>query len=158
MCGEHDEIPLRGGRVSQGLVRIGDTVRCPRTVNSTFVRRLLHHLTTALARPLTSVSMSKGAMFGDVPADLVLHGGCRAAALIRRFHDLSAALVATPAAGIEVVCHNDLSPCNFVFRDGVPAALIPRRRVRAPTTSAMQPGCGSISARPRSPRLSSSGG
>lgn len=24
----------------------------------------------------------------------------------------------------EVVCHNDLSPCNFVFRDGQPAALI----------------------------------
>jgi aminoglycoside phosphotransferase (APT) family kinase protein len=47
--------------------------------------------------------------------------------LIRRFHDLSAELVATPAAqavGIEVICRDDLSPCNFVFTDGAPVAMI----------------------------------
>jgi Ser/Thr protein kinase RdoA (MazF antagonist) len=67
---------------------------------------------------------------GEVPADLTFHDDdtlCRAASLIRRFHDLSAELVATPAAaavGIETVCHNDLSPCNFVFRAGAPVAII----------------------------------
>ncbi len=63
---------------------------------------------------------------GDVPPDLsgsfdeqTLH---RAARLIRTFHDLSVDFVA--ANGDEVVCHNDLSPCNFVFRNGDPMAMI----------------------------------
>ena len=134
MGGDRDEIPLRGGRVTQGVVRIGDTVRRPQTVNSTFVRELLHHLAASGfdAAPAHLGLDEQGRdiltfIDGDVPADLALHGDetlCRAAALIRRFHDVSAALVVAPTPGIEVVCHNDLSPCNFVFRDGVPAALI----------------------------------
>ena len=27
-------------------------------------------------------------------------------------------------ARFEVICHNDLSPCNFVFRAGIPVAMI----------------------------------
>ena len=52
---------------------------------------------------------------------------CAAASMIRTFHDLSAELVSHPAAaaaGTEVLCHNDLSPCNFVFRGGAPVAMI----------------------------------
>jgi aminoglycoside phosphotransferase (APT) family kinase protein len=50
-----------------------------------------------------------------------------AARLIRAYHDATALLFATPSAQkicIEVACHNDLSPCNTVFRDGRPVALI----------------------------------
>jgi len=54
--------------------------------------------------------------------------------VIREYHDAVASfepqpdaqwqvLVGTPREH-EVVCHNDLSPCNTVFRDGVPFALI----------------------------------
>ena len=137
MFDEPDGIPLRGGRTARGVVRVGDTVRRPPTPNSEFVQQLLRHLR---ARGFEGVPSLLGTdecgrdMFafveGEVPADLALHGDeplCRAASLIRRFHDLSAELVATPAAnavGIEVICHNDLSPCNFVFRGDVPMALI----------------------------------
>ena len=67
---------------------------------------------------------------GDVPEDLSYFEEpalCKAASLIRTFHDLSSDLVAIPTeaeTSIDVVCHNDLSPCNFVFRDGTPVAII----------------------------------
>jgi len=67
---------------------------------------------------------------GVVPPELGEHDDKtleNAARLIRTYHDATALLFATPSAQkicIEVVCHNDLSPCNTVFRDGRPVALI----------------------------------
>jgi hypothetical protein len=40
-----EETRLSGGRVTDGVVRIGDTVRRPAKDNSPFVRELLSHLT-----------------------------------------------------------------------------------------------------------------
>ena len=45
-----------------------------------------------------------------------------AARLIRAYHDATAG--SALAGEDEVVCHNDLSPCNFVFRDGKPVGII----------------------------------
>jgi Ser/Thr protein kinase RdoA (MazF antagonist) len=45
-----------------------------------------------------------------------------AARLLRRLHDATAG--SELAGGHEVVCHNDPSPCNYVFVDGRPAAFI----------------------------------
>jgi aminoglycoside phosphotransferase (APT) family kinase protein len=42
--------------------------------------------------------------------------------VIRRYHDATAG--SALAGQREVVCHNDLSPCNFVFRGGVPVGII----------------------------------
>jgi len=63
---------------------------------------------------------------GDVPSELdagfsdeVL---LEAAGLIRRFHDATAGSALTGEH--EIVCHHDLSPCNFVFRHDRPVAII----------------------------------
>jgi hypothetical protein len=132
-----DEIPLTGGRVTAGVVRIGNTVHRPPTANSDFVHRLLDHLGSKgfEGAPSFLGTDERGRdiltfIDGDVPAELEFHDDealCGAARIIRRFHDLSVELVASPAAravGIEVICHNDLSPCNFVFRGGAPVAMI----------------------------------
>lgn len=130
-----DEVPLRGGRVTAGAVRVGETVRRPPTANSDFVKRLLRHLADRgfAGAPASLGTDERGRdvftfIPGDVPADLAFHDDGtlrRAAVLIRRYHDLSADLVvALAGVGIEVVCHNDLSPCNFVFREGTPVAII----------------------------------
>jgi Ser/Thr protein kinase RdoA (MazF antagonist) len=137
MSGNRNELPLSGGRVTPGVVRVGDTVRRPPTANSEFVRRLLQHLAAkgfdGAPTPLGIDEQGRETFTfidGEVPTDLGFYDDKtlrEAASLIRRFHDLSAELVAAPdaaAKGIEVVCHNDLSPCNFVFRDGVPVAML----------------------------------
>ena len=131
------EIPLQGGRTTPGIVRIGQTVRRPPTSNSNFVQRLLQHLAArgfqGTPVPLGTDELGRDILSfveGEVPGELSVHDDdvLRAAAtLIRRFHDLGAELVAATAAqavGIEVVCHNDLSPCNFVFRSRLPVAII----------------------------------
>lgn len=129
------EIPLSGGRVTPGIVRVGSTVRRPATHNSPFVRRLLEHLTSNgsnFTPSFLGVDASERDVLsfieGEVPEELAWfeeHTLREAALLIRRFHDLSAGLIASSASeGNEVVCHNDLSPCNFVFRGETPVAVI----------------------------------
>jgi aminoglycoside phosphotransferase (APT) family kinase protein len=131
------EVSLVGGRVTAGVVRVENTVRRPPTANSDFVRRLLDHVTFGdfEGAPSALGIDERGRdilsfIEGEVPTELTHHDDETlrvAARLIRRFHDLSAELVATPAAQaveIEVICHNDLSPCNFVFRAGAPVAMI----------------------------------
>jgi tRNA A-37 threonylcarbamoyl transferase component Bud32 len=135
MTDAQTEIPLSGGRVTAGVVRVGDTVRKPVTENSGFVRSLLEHLASNgsdFSPDFLRVDESERDVLtfidGDVPEDLAYFDEktLRAAAiLIRKFHDLSAELVTTDAASsIEVACHNDLSPCNFVFRGEMPVAII----------------------------------
>jgi aminoglycoside phosphotransferase (APT) family kinase protein len=131
------EVPLRGGRTTSGVVRIGDTVRRPPSTNAHFVRSLLGHLSHSKfgAAPIFLGVDDRGRdvlsfIEGEVPADLAPHEDRtlrQAASIIRRFHDIGADFVATLVdrpADSETVCHNDLSPCNFVFRDGVPVAII----------------------------------
>ncbi|MEO1201982.1 MAG: phosphotransferase [Pseudomonadota bacterium] len=125
------EIPLSGGRTTPGVVRVGDTVRKPATDNSAFIAGLLEHLAASGSdfSPEFSGFDDRGRIVlgyidGTVPRDLsIFHDQTLkgAARLIRRFHDLSSEYANVDA---EVVCHNDLSPCNFVFRDDAPVAII----------------------------------
>jgi Ser/Thr protein kinase RdoA (MazF antagonist) len=140
-----NEIPLIGGRVTPGVVLVDETVRRPLGARSGFVHELLAHLETAgfhAAPRLLGVdehgreilSYIEGTVPPDLQPDHPDSTLAAAARLIRRFHDTTAG--SRLAAAEEVVCHNDLSPCNFVFRTGRPVALIdfdaaapgPRRR------------------------------
>jgi len=127
------EISLRGGRVTSGVVRVGDTVRRPAKANAALVRALLGELARrgfdAAPRYLGRDEQGRETfsyLEGEVPDELDAGLGdetlIAAACLIRRYHDATAGSLLAGSA--EVVCHNDLSPCNFVFRDATPVAII----------------------------------
>jgi RimJ/RimL family protein N-acetyltransferase len=137
------EEPLRGGRVTPGVVRVGDTVRRPHGPHSAFVGELLEDLARAGfgGAPLRLGVDEQGRdvlsfVPGEVPRDLGFFSDEQLVAafeLLRCFHDFTAG---SPLRGdAEVVCHGDVSPCNTVFRNGQPIALIdfdtaaPGRRV-----------------------------
>ncbi|AXK34808.1 trifolitoxin immunity protein [Streptomyces armeniacus] len=121
--------PLPGGFVSTP-VRVGDTVRRAPSPRAEYVRRLLDFLAAAgwdgAPRHLGTddegrevLSYLPGHVAWEPPAQQPPavgsdEGVAEVAALVREFHDLTAG---TPLAeGHEVVCHNDLSPKNTVYR------------------------------------------
>lgn len=129
-----DEIPLLGGRVTAGIVRVGDTVRRPISGDRTSVHALLRHLASVgfdgTPRFLGIDETGREILSflpGEVPTDLGHYDDTAlqaAATLLRRFHDATSTFPAVIASGAEVICHNDWGPPNAVFRDGVPVALI----------------------------------
>ena len=142
---------LTGDGVTQGIVRVGDTVRRPLRPFSLTVQAYLAHLRDAgfTGAPLPFGVDEQGRevlsfVHGEVPrnplppetaGDEVL---VALAGLIRALHEASAGWVppsgavwgGTPASAgqvteaAELVSHRDYYPGNVVFRDGLPAALI----------------------------------
>jgi len=142
---------LIGDGVTQGIVRIGDTVRRPLRPFSLTVQAYLAHLRdagfTGAPLPLGIDEQGREVLSfvpGDVPrnplppetaGDDVL---VALAQLIRALHDASAGWVPPPGAvwggtpasmgriadRTELVSHRDYYPGNVVFRDGLPVALI----------------------------------
>jgi Ser/Thr protein kinase RdoA (MazF antagonist) len=126
-----EEVALPGGRLTRGVVRVGDTVRRPRSPSSAFVARLLAHLERhgcawaprylgedALGRDILSfMPGATPASWGYFP-DETLH---QAARIVRQLHDWTRG--SELAAG-SVVCHHDPGPNNFVFVDDEPVAII----------------------------------
>jgi hypothetical protein len=122
------EEPLPGGNVTE-VVRIGDTVRRPPGERAAYVRELLgllgragwpgapRHLgTDERGREVLSYIDGHVAWEPLQPASVIGEESlAEVARLTRQFHDLTAG---TPLAeGGEVVCHNDLSLKNTVYRD-----------------------------------------
>ncbi|SEC48217.1 Phosphotransferase enzyme family protein [Streptomyces sp. 3213] len=126
------EVPLHGGRVTPGVVRVGDTVRRPVTEASPFVARLLGHLERrgfAGAPRHLGVDAAGRDTFsylpGQVPARFRRWTDVQVAAagvLLRSLHDATRGFA--PAGASPVVCHHDPGPNNAVFRDGLPYAFI----------------------------------
>lgn len=126
---------LPGGFVNV-VLRVGDTVRRTAPERADFVHAVLDHLRdrgwTGAPRFLGTDERGREILTyldGHVPLtppervalatpDAVSAVG----ALLRELHDLTAG---TALAGDrEVVCHNDLSPKNTVYRDGRPVAFL----------------------------------
>ncbi len=120
------ELSLPGGNVNS-VVRVGDTVRRP--PSSAFTRELLGLFerhgwrgsprfmgVDELGREILSFVDGHVAWDDEQPPDVTSDQSLAAVAeLVREFHDLTAG---TAMAGEhEVVCHNDLSPKNTVYRD-----------------------------------------
>ncbi|MFJ7071878.1 phosphotransferase family protein [Streptomyces sp. NPDC098781] len=134
-----EERVLGGGAVNQ-VVRVGTTVRRRPSERSGYVRELLAHFESrgweGAPRHLGTDQQGRE-VFGYVEGRVAITPRERAAActdagllrvvqLVRAVHDMTHG---TPlAAGLDVVCHNDLAPKNTVYTvedgDWWPTALI----------------------------------
>jgi Phosphotransferase enzyme family len=128
------ETPLIGGRVTSGVVRVGETVRRPVMGDRTVQHELLSHLERRgfkgcprflgideLGREILSF------LPGDVPCDLGHYSDAQlsvAADVLRRFHDATIDFEPVRKKSAEVMCHNDWGPPNAVFRNGLPYGII----------------------------------
>lgn len=146
------EIPLQGGDVTDGVVRVGDTVRRPVTEATPAVHALLRHLEAAgfagaprvlgtdeLGREVLSYLPGTTGVNAVSVTDEAL---ARLGGLLREFHEATAGFPLTRGgwaggsnddAPAEVIGHCDLTPENVVLRDGRPCAFIDFDQAR-PTT------------------------
>jgi hypothetical protein len=152
--GQRDERPLIGDGVTQGIVRVGDTVRRPVRPFTATVHAYLAHLHTAgfsdAPVPLGLDDQGREMLSfvpGDVPREPLPPDTAgeevlvELARLVRRLHDAAHGWVppadarwggtpgarsrnSTPDGEPLLVSHRDYCPGNVVFRDGLPAALI----------------------------------
>lgn len=126
------EIPLRGGRITQGVVRKGDCVLRPVCKNGTFVHDALIWLERNGVRSaprFLGVDERGREILSFLPGETPDNIGfftdeqcLQAVHIISRHHDAFSGYPGCPR-GL-TVCHNDLSPCNFVFSQGKPYAVI----------------------------------
>ena len=125
------EIPLTGGRITKGVVKKGNQVLRPLCSNSAFVHDVLKWLEKKgvdLAPKFIGITDDRREIIsfldGTSPdnigwfSDNQIH---EAGKSIKRLHDgLSDFPGCTDG---KTVCHNDLSPCNFMFLYDLPYAV-----------------------------------
>lgn len=137
---DSQEIPLYGGDVTEGVVRVADTVRRPMRPSSASVHALLRHLEAVgfdgAPRVLGIDDLGREVLTfveGEVPTRplpgyaVTEETLAELARLLRRFHDAAASFTAPPGAVWEVgsapddepelIGHCDVTPENVVFRE-----------------------------------------
>ena len=127
-----EEIPLTGGWVTEGVVRVGDTVRRPSRPSSEYVHTVLEHLERcgfdAAPRFLgydedgrEALTFLEGEVLHDCHALVLTDKQLTVSAqLLKSYHDCTALL----EDDAEVICHGDYGPWNLVWRDELPIAII----------------------------------
>jgi len=131
------EMPLKGGNMSSGVVRIGDTIRRPAGPWTPAVHALLGYLHTVgfhgAPRPL-GIDEHGREILTFIPGTVAWPGNFilldpddrlrRVARLIREFHDAVTGFrappdaqwqVLIPAEGTGIIAHHDLAPWNLII-------------------------------------------
>ena len=120
------EIPLSGGRLTPGIVRVGNTVRRPAKDNAAFVHDLLFFLEDQ-SFPFAPRFLGRDEQGRDILSYLEgenwLESGSglsddllvQVARTIRQYHDLTAG--SPLAQGHEIVAHHELGPHNTIFHE-----------------------------------------
>lgn len=153
---DHDpaeEVPLAGGDVTEGVVRVGDTVRRPQSAKAPVIHRLLQHLDMigfdgaprflgVDAHGREALTYVHGEVAGRPRPPWIADESrlLSVARLVRRYDDAAATfgvppdvvlaiphlpgLPALPERGPAILAHMDITPENVVFRDGEAVALI----------------------------------
>lgn len=130
-----DEQALTGGNVSDGVVRIGSTVRKPWAASTPSVFRFMTTVREAgvdvpavlgrddQGRQITEFIPGQLAMEANPLTHAELH---RVGTMVRAIHDASQSFTpphdaqwstAIPAPDEELMCHNDLAPWNLIIGD-----------------------------------------
>ncbi|MEU6348692.1 aminoglycoside phosphotransferase family protein [Streptomyces sp. NPDC047072] len=130
MAAGGEEVPLSGGRITAGVVRIADTVRRPTSASSPYVAVLLTHLErqgfSGAPRHLGTDERGRDVLShipGEVPSRFQRWTDAQVAAAGRLLRNLHHATRTLPGAA-PVVCHHDPGPNNTVFRTELPVAFI----------------------------------
>jgi hypothetical protein len=120
------EIPLSGGRLTPGIMRVGNTVRRPSKGNAAFVHELLLFLEDQ-GFPFAPrffgrdeqgrdiLSYLEGETWPDSGSGLSDDLLMQAARAIRSYHD--ATVGSRLAQGHEIVAHHELGPHNTIFQE-----------------------------------------
>ena len=126
------EIKLTGGRSTVGVVKVGNFVFRPHKKESDFANSFLKYLEDnnfACSQKYSGRDENGRDKFqyikGYVPNEIgntTLNQLCQFMKIVRQFHDISRGFTNSG----KVICHNDLSPCNTVFLNDMPVAIIDR--------------------------------
>jgi len=124
-------IELSGGRTTEGVVKIADTVRRPHKDTSDYANEVLTFLrgnNFSYCPEFLGIDESGRNTYtyidGFVPDDIgntTIEQLCTFMKIVREFHDRSTIFLNSTD---KVLCHNDLSPCNTIFLNKEPVAII----------------------------------
>lgn len=127
------EISLSGGRLTPGIVRVGNTVRRPAKDNAAFVHDLLLWLEEqgfpfaprflgVDERGRDILTYLSGQTWPDSGSGLSDELLVQVAKIIRTYHDLTAG--SRLAQGHEIVAHHELGPHNTIFQQNALVGFI----------------------------------